>query len=96
MEITIKNDNGTIITVDNTGFIVNEPPPYVRQVRVNTMTPHDNWVNKLAEKAEAIVSSFHYEGRDPKRFTDDMKIKHFRDKLWGQIVELAEALKSEE
>lgn len=92
MQITIKNDNGTIITVDNNGFIINEPPPYVRQVCVNTMTTYNNWVNQLAEKAEAIVSAFHYENRDPKRFDDDMKIQRFRDKLWKQIVELAKAL----
>jgi len=93
MQITIKNDNGTIITVDNNGFIINDPPPYVRQVCVNTMTPYDNWVNQLVEKAEAIVSSFHYEGRGPERFNDDMNIQLYRDKLWNQIVELAEALK---
>lgn len=96
MQITIKNDNGTIITVDNNGFVVNEPPPHVRQVCVNTMTPYDNWVNKLTKKTKAIVSTFYYEGRDPERFSDDMKIQRFRDKLWGQIVELAEALKDKD
>lgn len=80
MKITIEHDNVNIKKIDN-------------RVTIITTTPHDNWVNELAEKAEAIVNSFHYDGRDPERFSDDMGQKHFRNKLWNQIVELAAALK---
>lgn len=68
------------------------PLPLVREVCVNTMTPHDNAINELCEVAQDIVDSFHYDGRMTHQFQSDMRKDVFQIKIWEQIKRLAQIL----
>lgn len=94
MKITIEQDNGQLIVIENNATTeINTQHEFpVRQVCVNTMIPHDNWVNELSGVAQSIVDQFHRPGRMAHQFSKDMGIKQLQDQLWEKIVKLAKVL----